>query len=201
MSSSIGNILSFKSISMAFACLVLASCNTATNSKTEDALGSAAQQQADVDSAIPDRTNDLRAFCPKTFIRDGTEIYRTFEKGVKKEDENALKSLRFQATIIKVARECNYTRTNLGMKVGIKGRVINGPTGATGTLNVPIRVAIANPNTKDVVYSQLHSVPVTLSAGQNSADFQYIDSQIDIPIPEENNVVVYVGFDEGAPAQ
>ena len=182
------------------ACLFLAACTNTSGNKTENVLSNVENEQVPAPNAIEDRSGNLRAFCPRTVIRDGTEVYRTFANGVKKDDPNALQSLEFQSTIINLARECNYTPTSLGMKVGIQGRVINGPTGATGTVNVPIRVAITNPNTKEVSYSQLHQVPVTLNPGQSNASFSFVDSQINIPVPDNNSVVVYVGFDEGPPA-
>ncbi len=86
------------------------------------------------------------------------------------------------------------------MRVGVKGRVINGPTGLTGTLNVPLRVAVAN-TANEVIYSQLHQVPVTIPEGGSNALFSFVDGDINIPVPDKNNLVVYVGFDEGPPEQ
>lgn len=178
--------------------VVLAACNTASNTgNPEDALG--LDGQTEVTEAKPDNTTNLRAFCPRTIIRGGTETHRTFVGNVKKDDPGALNSLKFQSTITEVARECNYSPTNLNMRVGIKGRVINGPTGQTGTLNVPVRVAVAN-TANEVVYSVLHQVPVTIPDGGSNALFSYVDSNINIPVPEKNNLIVYVGFDEGPPS-
>jgi len=192
------NTNTLKMLTIGALALTLTACNSATNNKSEDALGITEQQ--DVAEAKPtDQSNNLRAFCPRTVIRAGTETYRTFEGGVKRGDPGALNSLQFQSTITDVARECNYSPTNLNMRVGIKGRVINGPTGLTGTLNVPIRVAVAN-TVNEVVYSELHQVPVTIPEGGSNALFSFVDSNINIPVPEKPNLVVYVGFDEGPPS-
>jgi len=145
-----------------------------------------------------DKSKDLRAFCPKTVIRAGTETYRTFENGVTKDDPGALSSLRYQATVREVARECNYDGNQLNIRVGIKGRVINGPTGATGALDTPIRVAVVS-TAKEVLYSQLHQVPVSIPEGSTTAKFSFVDGNIFIPAPEKENLVIYVGFDEGPP--
>lgn len=178
--------------------LALAACNSATQNQTEDTLGISGQQEVAEPQPVDQSTN-LRAFCPRTIIRAGTETYRTFEGGVTKDDPGALNSLQFQSTITDVARECNYSQTNLNMKVGIKGRVINGPTGLTGTLNVPVRVAITS-SADEVVYSQLHQVPVTIPDGKSNAFFSFVDGNINIPVPEKPNLIVYVGFDEGPPS-
>lgn len=178
--------------------LTLAACNSATQNQTEDTLG--ISEQPEVAETQPvDQSTNLRAFCPRTIIRAGTETYRTFEGGVTKDDPGALNSLQFQSTITDVARECNYSPTNLNMKVGIKGRVINGPTGLTGAFNVPVRVAITS-SADEVVYSQLHQVPVTIPDGKSNAFFSFVDSNINIPVPEKPNLIVYVGFDEGPPS-
>ncbi len=187
-----------KLLSLSIAALILAACNTATTNQTEDTLGITDQQEVAEAKPVDPSTN-LRAFCPRTVLRAGTESYRTFEGGVKKDDPNALNSLQFQSTITDVARECNYSPANLNMRVGIKGRVINGPTGLTGTLNVPIRVAVATTD-KEVLYSQLHQVPVTIPEGGSNALFSFVDSNINIPVPDKNNLTVFVGFDEGPPS-
>lgn len=178
--------------------LTLTACNSATKNQTEDTLGVSGQQEV-AEVQAPDQSDNLRAFCPRTIIRAGTETYRTFEGGVTKDDPDALNSLQFQSTITDVARECNYSPTNLNMKVGIKGRVINGPTGLTGTLNVPVRVAITS-SADEVLYSQLHQVPVTIPDGKSNALFSFVDGNINIPVPEKPNLVVFVGFDEGPPS-
>ena len=187
-----------KLLSISALTIGLAACNTATNNQTEDTLGIAGQQELPETQPI-EQVTDFRAFCPKTQIRSGTETYRTFEGGVKKDDPGALNSLQFQSTITEVARECNYSQTNLNMRVGIKGRVINGPTGLTGTLNVPVRVAVAT-TANEVIYSQLHQVPVTIPEGGSNALFSFVDSNVNIPVPDKNNLIVYVGFDEGPPS-
>ena len=184
---------------LAFLGIGLAACNSTSGNKTEDALG--LDEQADVASSeTVDPVKNLRGFCPKTVIRAGTEIYRTFEGGVKAGDPDALNALQFQSTITEVVRECNYTASNLNMRVGVKGRVINGPTGLTGTLNVPIRVAVAS-TSQEVLYSQLHQVPVTIPEGGSNAPFRFVDGAINLPVPDRPNLIVYVGFDEGPPEQ
>lgn len=188
---------SAKFILLGLAGLALAACNTAAN-KPEDALG-LDNNTNEVASAAPAQTDNLRAFCPRTIIRAGTETYRTFEGGVTKDDPGALNSLQFQTTITETVRECNHSPTNLNMRVGIKGRAINGPTGQTGTFNVPIRVAVAN-TANEVLYSTLHQVPVTIPEGGTNALFSFVDGNINIPIPERPNLVVFVGVDEGPPS-
>ena len=178
---------------------LLAACNTTTpenKTSVEDTLG--LETASNTEPSAPDLSRDLRAFCPNTTIRQGTETYRTFSNGVKKTDPDALSSLQFQATINQVARECNYSPNNLNMRVGVRGRMINGPSGETGTLTLPVRIAVVN-TSKEVLYSVLHQVPATIQPGSSNAPFSYVDGAINLPVPERPNLIVYVGFDEGPP--
>ncbi|MEM9279087.1 MAG: hypothetical protein AAGA76_10985 [Pseudomonadota bacterium] len=177
--------------------MFLAACNASgTQSSTKETLQLGQQER--VADAPKDQTNNLRAFCPKTVIRAGTETYRTFTDGVTRDDPGALNSLEFQSTITETVRECNYSPTNLNIRVGVRGRVINGPTGATGTINVPVRVAVANVS-REVFYSQLHQVPVTIPEGGANAKFSFVDGNINLPVPDKPNLTIFVGFDEGPP--
>ncbi len=179
--------------------LALSACNASNSSGggSEAVDGLLLGQQKRI-GAAPDESTNLRAFCPKTVLRAGTETYRTFEDGVNKDDPGAMNSLRFQATVREVARECNYANGQLNIRVGVEGRVINGPTGATGTINTPVRVAVAS-TANEVLYSQLHQVPVTIPEGATTAVFSFVDGNVFLPAPEKENLVVYVGFDEGPP--
>ena len=66
------------------------------------------------------------------------------------EEPTAL-DLRYQVTIVRTARECHVNSGIMTMKVGVEGRVITGPAGGAGTVNVPIRLAVVqegvNPKT------------------------------------------------------
>lgn len=178
--------------------LLLVACNTAgTGGKSgpDDALG-LGQETVSAEKAPVDNTQNVRAFCPRTVIRDGTETYREFGPPA----ENGAKPVSFQSTISQVARECNYSPTNLNIKVGVRGRAINGPTGKTGDFIVPIRVAVVD-TAKDVKYSVLHQVPVTIPPNSSNSAFSYVDGNINVPVPDKPNLIIYVGFDEGPPEE
>ncbi len=180
------------------ALLVLQACNSSnTKSPAQDALDLGQQNEAE--NQPVDHSNNLRAFCPKTVIRAGTETLRTFANGVKKEDEGALNHLEYQSTITESVRECNYSPNNLNIRVGVRGRTINGPTAATGAATLPVRVAVVN-TAQDVLYSQLHQLQVAIPEGGTFANFSFIDEAINLPVPDKPNLIIYVGFDEGPPA-
>jgi hypothetical protein len=86
------------------------------------------------------------------------------------------------------------------MKVGIEGRVVTGPAGGPGEVDVPLRLAVVQegPNSK-VIISKLAHIPVTVTAAVDRVSFTHIDPEISFPLPTPRSAlgtyVVYVGFD------
>jgi hypothetical protein len=168
--------------------LAISAC---TSFGTSDVLGSAANTKKKAEEEYA----DLRAYCPKTSIRAGTETMRVYPKGVKKDAEDLRQKLRFQATIQEVVRECNYVAETLAMRIGIAGKVINGPTGEAGELELPIRVVVTRG--EETLYSQLHKITTNIEPGRNLATFRFVDEAVNIDKPEIKNILIRVGFDEG----
>lgn len=175
------------------AALALAGCNATGGAKIDNALGglqgAPATQVAEA--------QDLRAYCPKTAIRSGTEKLDLYPPAGKKGEPPAPQTLRFRATITEVVRECNYAGDFLNMRVGVAGRVISGPAGETGPLTLPVRIAITQGG--ELIYSQLHEVPANIEPGRTNAQFTFVDSAISFLKPTAENVVVQVGFDDAPP--
>ncbi len=108
--------------------------------------------------------------------------------------------MRYQGTIIRTARECQINAGVMTMKVGVEGRVITGPAGAPGTIDVPLRVAVVQegPSPRTIV-SKLARVPVTINSSVDRVLFTHVDSEITFPLPQPLGLIdayiVYVGFD------
>ncbi|PCI04232.1 MAG: hypothetical protein COB78_07850 [Hyphomicrobiales bacterium] len=177
--------------------LALAACNSTKNEGVVGALDIGSNQQQAKVEQVEEETQDLRAYCPKTVLRAGTETFRLYKRGVKKGDENARNSVRFQGSITEVVRECNYRGNTLNVRVGVAGRVINGPSGETGTFSMPLRIAVTRG--EEVLYTQLHQVVGTIQPGKTNGFFKFVDGNIMIDKPKSKNIVIYAGFDEGPP--
>jgi hypothetical protein len=116
------------------------------------------------------------------------------------EGEPSALALRYQVTIIRTARECQDTAVVMTMKVGIEGRVITGPAGGPGTVDVPLRLAVVqegiNPKT---ILSKFVREQVTIANAVDRVTFTHIDPEISFPMPQPaahiDAYVVYVGFD------
>jgi len=133
------------------------------------------------------------AVCPDVQVRDGTQMLAVFEKG-KEGDYNAI---RFQGTIRKFARECRTDASGTTtIKVGVAGRLLAGPNGATGAATLPIRVVLVR-NGDEVLYSKLYPMNVTIASGAAAADWDFVAPDVIVTGDKsQGNFVIYVGFDE-----
>jgi len=178
------------------ALLFLAGCTTSG----ENGVLSSAVQPADQNNpenptqrtALANTRNELTDYCPRTVLREGTGSYRLYKKRASRE---TTEGLRYQATILKVARDCQYEQGQLNMQIGVSGRVINGPSGESGSFKMPLRVAVRVG--EELVYSKLHQLDGNIPSGTNNNSFTFVDNQVSIPAPTSRNVRIFVGFDEG----
>ncbi len=133
--------------------------------------------------------------CPAVTLRQGAATYTINSDS---RDPSAM-ALRYQVSIGQTARECANVAGTLTIRVGMQGRVVLGPAGGPGTINVPIRYALVEegPEPK-TVYTKLHTVPVTIAEGQPHVTFTHIEEEMAVPMPSPGvfqRYVVYVGFD------
>ncbi|WP_421724573.1 hypothetical protein [Bauldia sp.] len=136
------------------------------------------------------------AYCPPIEIRAGTEALTVYERG----NENDPAHVRYQASITKTARECTQSGETLTIKVGVSGRVLAGPKGGAGTVTLPLRIVVVKQiGGTGPLYSNLFRVPITIGAPALSADYSEVFESVSVNItPQDRNLIVYVGFDEGA---
>jgi hypothetical protein len=145
----------------------------------------------------PDSTTDVE--CPSVSVRTGAATLMIGNKQGGEGEPSAL-DLKYQVTIVRTARECQVNSGVMNMKVGIEGRVITGPAGGPGTIDVPLRVAVVqegvNPKT---IASKFGQVQVTVAGAVDRVPFTFIESEISFPLPQPianiDAYVVYVGFD------
>lgn len=176
-------------------CFALASCNSSGPTKVDDTLTITPQENQVSTLPKNDEIQDPRQYCPKTVLRAGTETLNIYPKGVTNETEGSAKLLRFRATISEVARECNKAGSNLNIRVGVRGRYLSGPKGETGSFVMPVRIAVTRGD--EVLYSQLHKLDANIPPQKLTGTFSFVDNNISIPVPENQNILIYVGYDEG----
>jgi hypothetical protein len=147
---------------------------------------------ADIEAANSDTP------CPEVKIRTGASTLMITNKPA--EGEPSPLDVRYQGSIVNMARECHLNAGLLIIKVGVEGRVITGPAGGPGTVNVPLRIAVVhegiNPTT---VATKFTVIPVTVNNAVDRVAFTHVDPDIAFPLPQPasaiDSYVIYVGFD------
>ncbi len=133
--------------------------------------------------------------CPNVELRQGAGTYAI---NTASRDPSAT-ALRYQVSIGQTARECSSVGGNLVMRVGLQGRVVLGPAGGPGTLDIPIRYAVVEEGMQPkTIFTKLERIPVTVVEGQPHVAFTHIEENISVPMPPNaafDNYVIYVGFD------
>ena len=134
--------------------------------------------------------------CPGVDIRTGAS---TMNVAAKTADATA-GDLRYQFSFGQTARECAVQGANLSMKVGVQGRVILGPMGGPGQVDVPVRYAVVRegPQPKTVI-TKFKRISVIVPPAQTHVQFVDIEEGLTFPLPSRSELdayVVYVGFDE-----
>jgi hypothetical protein len=134
--------------------------------------------------------------CPGVDIRTGAS---TMNIAAKTADATA-GDLRYQLSFGQTARECAVQGAAMIIKVGVQGRVILGPMGAPGQVEVPLRYAVVRegPQPKTVV-TKFKRISVTVAPSQTHVQFVDIEEGLTFPMPPKSELdayVVYVGFDE-----
>jgi len=150
------------------------------------------------DAANPASIIDTDYDCPEVKVRAGAATLMIGSKQGEGEP-NALE-VRYQGSITRTARECHLNGNTLTMKVGVEGRIITGPAGGAGSVDVPVRIAVVHEGVSSkVVASKFGRETVTLSGTVDRANFTHIDDDISFPLPapitDISSYVVYVGFD------
>lgn len=132
------------------------------------------------------------AHCPRIEVRDGSNVWRQGGEGPTE--------LRYQATILELARECRVDGQTMTIRVGVEGRVLTGPKGEGGRVTLPIRIAVTQ-GLSNPVWTKLYQVPIDVPAGSPSVTFTQVEDQVQFPLPEASalaNYIVFVGFDNQA---
>src|SRR5881227_811300 len=133
--------------------------------------------------------------CPGVNVRQGASTLSITQPGA----EAGPMTTRYQVSIAQTARECAPLGSVMTMKVGVEGRVLLGPAGGPGQIDVPLRMAVVQegPNPKTIV-SKFYKLAVAVPPGQTSVPFVHVEQDLTFPTPRAadfDSYVVYVGFD------
>jgi hypothetical protein len=140
--------------------------------------------------------------CPLINIRQGASTLTIGPSGIANSDDstdNGAMGVKYQGTFVRAARECALVAGQLVMKIGVQGRIIVGPAGGPGQVDVPLRIAIvretAVSGTKPVTTRFIH-FPVTVASATDNPTFTHVEEGMSFPMPRNlDDYVVYIGFD------
>lgn len=136
--------------------------------------------------------------CPGVGIRAGASTLSVTAPGT---DAGPM-STRYQATIGQTARECAALGGVMTMKIGVQGRILLGPAGGPGQLDVPLRMAVVREGAEPkMIWSKLYRFSVAIPPGQTAVPFVHVEQDVTFPLPRSDELeayIVYVGFDPGA---
>lgn len=134
--------------------------------------------------------------CPYIQIREGASTLTVSASG-----DNAAMSLKYQGTFVRGARQCSVVAGQMVMKVGVEGRVVLGPAGGPGQVDVPLRIAIVDqkPGVTKPIVTKLIMIPVVVRSADDNPTFTHVEDGLSFPLPspasELENYIVYIGFD------
>jgi hypothetical protein len=117
---------------------------------------------------------------------------------------NEAMALKYQGTFVRAARDCAVVNGQMVMRVGVQGRVIVGPAGGAGQIEVPLRIAVVSAplTSPKTVVTRLIRIPVSIGANDDNVDFTHIEEGLSFPLPSTaaDPYLVYIGFDPLAAA-
>ena len=95
-----------------------------------------------------------------------------------------------------------WSAVNMVMKIGVQGRIIVGPAGGPGQVDVPLRFAVVQAHAGaacDPIVTKLVRIPVTLAPATAMRSFTHIEEGLSFPLPPPTSLldeyIVYIGFD------
>ncbi|MBZ0148236.1 MAG: hypothetical protein K8F62_11945 [Pseudorhodoplanes sp.] len=133
--------------------------------------------------------------CPPVDIRQGASTFSVNTAAKNPADSQ----LRYQGSFAQTARSCSRSGPTMTIKLGVQGRIILGPGGGPGQVDVPIRFALVEEGVQPkTVWTKFYRVPVVIGEGQPSISFTHIEDDLTVPMPSKDTLeayVLYVGFD------
>jgi hypothetical protein len=135
------------------------------------------------------------ANCPAVEVRRGAATLTVGPTG-----ERTAMTLKYQGSFTRFARECSVVEGNMIAKVGVEGRIVLGPAGSAGRIQVPLRFAVVRetPTGMQAIATKFVQVSVDLNATGNTP-FVYVEEGLSFPIPNPvttlDEYLIYVGFD------
>ena len=152
--------------------------------------GSSAKGAQTVAGAQPDVN------CPPVEVRQGASTLTIGSNG----NQSAM-AVKYQGEFTREARDCAVVSGNMVMRIGVQGRVILGPAGVPGQVEVPLRIAVVQetPGGSRPITTKFIRMVVTVASNNSNPDFTHVEEGVTFPVPTPtsslDDYIAYVGFD------
>jgi hypothetical protein len=134
--------------------------------------------------------------CPPVEVRQGASTLTVSPAG-----EKSAMAVKYQGEFIRTARNCTVANGSMAMRIGVEGRIIVGPIGGPGEVDVPLRIAVVqeSPGGMRAIATKFVRIPVTLGPTDGSALFTHVEEGLSFPVPSPtsqlDDYIAYIGFD------
>lgn len=130
--------------------------------------------------------------CPPIKVIAGGEALFKYANN----DRPSPRELNWQAVIENQSRNCVVSNGKISVKMGAVGRLLLGPAGSVQSAQLPLRFAIERDGV--TLFSEKYDIPVSIPAGQQSAEFVKVVENVEIPYLGGEQITIWVGFDPRA---
>lgn len=131
--------------------------------------------------------DELQAYCPRVMMRTQNAINDTFQRG----GDGDPTKLVHRASLSDTTRACAYNGGMLSITVAVAGRVVPGPAGSAGNVQLPLRLSVYRDT--ELVDDRTISQPVAITDVAGATQFVLNDT-ITMPNPDARNIRILVGF-------
>lgn len=159
--------------------------NTAQTQQLQNATATPAAVAQAQTNALP----AIATTCPPIRVRAGSEAMFYYGNGRIGDP----KALQYQGVIDETSRNCVVSNGLITVNMGVVGRVLLGPAGTQSTVNAPIRFAVERDG--QAIFSEKHTLPVSIVAPARSAEFVKVLENVAIPYLGGEEITIWVGFD------
>ncbi len=134
--------------------------------------------------------------CPPVEVRQGASTLTIGSNG-----NQSTMAVKYQGEFTREARDCAVVNGNMVMRIGVQGRVILGPAGVPGQVEVPLRIAVVQetPGGARPITTKFIRIAVTVASNNGNPDFTHVEEGVTFPVPTPTSLlddyIVYVGFD------
>lgn len=134
--------------------------------------------------------------CPQFKIWPRDRLLTVYEIG--REGDGL--AIQYRGEITKTARECRIQPNQVTVKYGFAGRVLLGPRGRPGQVQMPLKIHITD-RSRNIVSSQNVTVAVTIPAGNPVGYFSAV-REVSFALPPgvpPGDFKLFIAFDRSAP--